>query len=42
MVVRQESHVLWLHEGDAPTKFFHAYTSACRRRNFIRSVTVDD
>jgi hypothetical protein len=26
-IVRQESRILWLHKGDAPTKFFHIYAN---------------
>jgi hypothetical protein len=29
--------LLWLSEGDAPTKFFHVHANARRRRKFIRS-----
>jgi hypothetical protein len=38
-IARQESRVLWLSEGDAPTRFFHAQASVRRRRRqFIRSL----
>jgi hypothetical protein len=30
--------VLWLREGNAPTKFFHAHANVCRRRNFIHAL----
>jgi hypothetical protein len=29
-IVRQESQLLWLSDGDAPTKFFHVHASAHR------------
>jgi hypothetical protein len=32
--------VLWLREGDVPTKNFHVYANAQCRRNFIRSVNI--
>jgi exonuclease III len=34
----QESHILWLSEGDTPTKFFHVHASARSRNKFIRSL----
>jgi hypothetical protein len=37
-IARQESRLLWLREGDTPTKFFHAHANAQRRRNFISSL----
>jgi hypothetical protein len=40
-IARQESHLLWLKKGDAPTKFFHVHANSWRRRNFIRSVERD-
>jgi hypothetical protein len=40
-IARQESRLLWLSEGDAPTRFFHIHASAWRRRKFIRSVESD-
>jgi hypothetical protein len=27
-IARQESHILWLSEGDAPTPFFHAHANS--------------
>jgi hypothetical protein len=40
-IARQESRVLWLREGDAPTKFFYAHANARRRWNFIHSLEHD-
>jgi hypothetical protein len=40
-IARQEARVLWLREGDTPTKFFHAQPNARRRRNFIHSLDHD-
>jgi hypothetical protein len=40
-IARQESRVLWLSGGDAPTKFFHVQANARRRRKFIRSLEHD-
>jgi hypothetical protein len=37
-IARQESRVLWLSEGDTPTKFFHAQASSQRRHKFIRTL----
>jgi hypothetical protein len=37
----QESRLLWLREGDASTKFFHAHANFRRRRNHISSLVVD-
>jgi hypothetical protein len=37
----QESRLLWLKEGDAPTQFFHAHVNAHRRKQFIRSLQQD-
>jgi hypothetical protein len=39
--VRQEARLLWLHEGDTPTKFFHIYANARGRKNFIRRIVHD-
>jgi hypothetical protein len=33
--------VLWLREGDTPTKFFHAHVNAWRCQNFIHSLEYD-
>jgi hypothetical protein len=33
--------VLWLREGDTPTKFFHAHANAWRCQNFIHSLEYD-
>jgi hypothetical protein len=37
-IVRQESRLLWLSEGDVPTKFFHVQANAWRRCKHIRSL----
>jgi hypothetical protein len=37
-IVRHESHILWLSEGDAPTKFFHVHASKRSKSKFIRSL----
>jgi hypothetical protein len=34
-IARKESHVLWLREGHAPTKFFHMYVNARGRKKCI-------
>ena len=39
---RQRSRQLWLHEGDANTKFFHMSAIGRRRQNQITKVTVGD
>ena len=39
---RQRSRILWLREGDANTRFFHAKASARRRKNFIHRVEFDN
>jgi hypothetical protein len=36
--VRQESRLLWLSEGDAPTKFFHIHAYTRRRKNSVHSL----
>lgn len=41
-IARQESRLLWLTEGDAPTKFFHIHTNARHRKKFIRSLLHQD
>jgi hypothetical protein len=37
-IARQESMLLWLSEGDSPTKFLHYRVMACRRKNHIHSL----
>jgi hypothetical protein len=37
-MVRQESRLLWLKEGDAPTRFFHSYANMRHRRKHIHSL----
>ena len=37
----QQSRLLWLREGDANSKYFHAIMSGRRRRNAISSILVD-
>jgi hypothetical protein len=39
---RQEARMLWLHEGNAPTKFFHAHANERRCHNFIHILEHDD
>ncbi|XP_070020524.1 uncharacterized protein [Nicotiana sylvestris] len=39
---RQKSRALWLKEGGSNTKFFHRVAVANRKRNFIKSLVVDD
>jgi hypothetical protein len=34
----QESRILWLKEGDAPTRFFHIQATQCRQKNFIHAL----
>ena len=38
----QQSRLLWLREGDANLKYFHAIMSGRRRRNGISSILVDN
>jgi hypothetical protein len=33
--------LIWLREGDAPMKFFHAHANARRRKNHIRELQHD-
>jgi hypothetical protein len=35
-IARHESRLLWLSDGDAPTRFFHIQANARRRKKFIR------
>jgi hypothetical protein len=34
----QQSRANWLHHGNRNTSFFHNYTSACRKKNFIKKL----
>jgi len=38
----QQSRLLWLREGDANSKYFHAIMSGRRRKNAISSILVGD
>ncbi|XP_074352031.1 uncharacterized protein LOC141691191 [Apium graveolens] len=38
---KQRAKTFWLAEGDANSKFFHAYASARRKTNFISKLRVD-
>jgi hypothetical protein len=40
-IVRQESRLLWISEGDASTRFFHAHASGWHRGKHIRSLRQD-
>jgi hypothetical protein len=40
--VRQDSRLLWLEEGDAPTTFFHIQANGRKHQNHIQSLLVDD
>ena len=39
---RQKSREIWLKEGDRNTGFFHRMTNSHRRRNSIRSISIND
>ena len=39
---RQKSRVFWLKEGNNNTKFFHKMANSNRRRNYMKTVEVDD
>jgi hypothetical protein len=41
MMARQESWLMWLSEGDAPARFFHAHANNRRRKNHIHSLSHD-
>ena len=41
-IVRQRSHITYLAEGDANTKFFHLQACHRSRKNYIESVRVGD
>jgi hypothetical protein len=38
VMAHQESCLLWLNEGDVPTRFFHAHANGRRRKNHIHSL----
>ena len=38
---KQRAHIAWLTKGDRNTKFFHAFASERRRRNFVRRLKED-
>jgi hypothetical protein len=38
----QESRILWIKEGNAPTAFFHAHANTRHRRNHIQSLRQGD
>lgn len=38
----QQSRLLWLREGDANSKYFHAIMSGRRRKNAMSSIVVDN
>jgi hypothetical protein len=37
-IANQESRLLWLSEGDVPTRFFHYYAATHRSKNHIHSL----
>jgi hypothetical protein len=41
-LARQESRILWLQEGDATTKFFHAHANIQRQKKFMHGLMVND
>jgi len=41
-IMWQQSRLLWLREGDANSKYFHAIMSGRRHRNAISSILVGD
>jgi hypothetical protein len=41
-MTRQESRLLWLRDGDAPTRFFHAHANIHHRKNHIHSLVQCD
>ena len=38
---RQKSRETWLKEGDRNTRFFHRTANAHRRRNFVKSISIN-
>jgi hypothetical protein len=41
-IVRQESRLLWLSEGDTPTRFFHYHAATRHHKNHIHSLSHGD
>ncbi|KAM0877047.1 hypothetical protein ACQ4PT_035764 [Festuca glaucescens] len=39
---RQRSRVVWLRDGDASTRFFHAMANARRRKSYIHRLEMDE